>query len=182
MWYRAQINDSATNNWFSIWQDNHNYNQRLFLPNRALTSWSNPPARQTWLSDAWVRWTVVSHTKPQVATTISQSAHISPQASDSVTPINVDLQKSQPKTWKYYNCQKIGHLTNNYPEPHKQHSWNDFSEKDISDIIAKESHCPSIMIKRNKRRWKQIFDLVSGHWWKTHPIWPIFSQFWKIVW
>ena len=36
-----------------------------------------------------------------------------------------------------YNCQKIRHLANNCLEPHKQQAQNDFSEKDISDIIAK---------------------------------------------
>ena len=49
----------------------------------------------------------------------------------------VDLQKARPETRKCYNCQKIRHLTNNCPEPHKQRARNDFSEKDISDIIAK---------------------------------------------
>ena len=51
--------------------------------------------------------------------------------------MDVDLQKAQPKTQKCYNCQKIGHLTNKFPEPHKQQAQNNFSEKDISDIIAK---------------------------------------------
>ena len=82
---------------------------------------------------------MVSHTKPQVAAPTSQSTHVmvSPQASDSITPMEVDLQKSRPKTWKCYNCQKIGHLTNNCTEPRKQHTQNNFLEKDISDIIVK---------------------------------------------
>ena len=51
--------------------------------------------------------------------------------------MDVNLQKARPETRKCYNCQKIGHLANNFPEPHKQRARNDFSEKDISDIIAK---------------------------------------------
>ena len=51
--------------------------------------------------------------------------------------MDVNLQKAQPETQKCYNCQKIGHLANNCPEPRKQRAWNDFLEKVISDIIAK---------------------------------------------
>ena len=51
--------------------------------------------------------------------------------------MDVNLQKARPKTQKCYNCQKIGHLANNCLEPRKQQAQNDFSEKDISDIIAK---------------------------------------------
>ena len=82
---------------------------------------------------------MVGQAKPQAATTTSQSTHImvSSQASDSATPMDIDLQKAQPKTQKCYNCQKIGHLANNCPDPHKQQAQNGFSEKDISDIIAK---------------------------------------------
>ena len=81
----------------------------------------------------------VSQAKPQAATTASQSTHVTvnPQASDSATPMDVNLQKARPKTQKCYNCQKIGHLVNNFPEPHKQWARNDFLEMDISDIITK---------------------------------------------
>ena len=81
----------------------------------------------------------VSPTKPQATAAASQSTHVtaSPQALDSATPMDVDLQKAQPETQKCYNCQKIGHLVNNCLEPHKQQAQNDFLEKDISDIIAK---------------------------------------------
>ena len=82
---------------------------------------------------------MVGQAKPQAATTTSQSTHImvSPQALDSTTPMDVDLQKARPKTQKCYNCQKIGCLANICPEPHKQRAQNNFLEKDISDIIAK---------------------------------------------
>ena len=81
----------------------------------------------------------VSQAKPQAATTASQSTHITvnPQALDSTTPMDVNLQKAQPETQKCYNCQKIRHLANNCPESHKQRAQNKFSEMDILDIIAK---------------------------------------------
>ena len=80
-----------------------------------------------------------SHTKPQVAATTDQSTHImvNPQTLDSTTSMDVDLQKSRPETHKCYNCQKIRHLTHNCPEPCKQCAWNNISEVDISDLIAK---------------------------------------------
>ena len=82
---------------------------------------------------------MVGQAKPQAAATASQSTHVtvSPQASDSATPMDIDLQKARPETRKCYNCQKIGHLTNNCQEPHKQQAQNDFLEKDILDIITK---------------------------------------------
>ena len=82
---------------------------------------------------------MVGQAKPQAATTASQSTHVTvnPQTSDSTTPMDVDLQKARPETWKCYNCQKIGHLTNNFPEPCKQWARNNFSGTDILDIIAK---------------------------------------------
>ena len=80
-----------------------------------------------------------SHTNPQVATTTSQSTHImvNPHTLDSITPMDIDLQKSQLETCKCYNCQKIGHLAHNCLEPHKQCTWNDISEVDILDLVAK---------------------------------------------
>ena len=76
---------------------------------------------------------------PQVTAATGQSTHITvnPQTSDSITPMDVDLQKSQPETRKCYNCQKIGHLAHNFPEPHRQPAQNDISEVDISDLVAK---------------------------------------------
>ena len=65
---------------------------------------------------------MVGQAKPQAATTASQSTHImvSPQALDSTTPMDINLQKAQPETRKCYNCQKIRHLANNCLEPRKQ--------------------------------------------------------------
>ena len=76
---------------------------------------------------------------PQVTTTTGQSTHVTvnPQTSDSITPMDVDLQKAQPEMRKCYNCQKIGHLTCNCPEPRRQHAQNDISEVDILDLVAK---------------------------------------------
>ena len=76
---------------------------------------------------------------PQVTATASQSTHImvNPQTLDSITPMDVDLQKSRPETRKCYNCQKIGHLAHNCLEPRRQCAWNDVSEVDISDLVAK---------------------------------------------
>ena len=51
--------------------------------------------------------------------------------------MDVDLQTSQPETRKCYNCQKIGRLAHNYPEPRRQRAWNDISEVDISDLVTK---------------------------------------------
>ena len=51
--------------------------------------------------------------------------------------MDVDLHKSQPETCKCYNCQKIGHLTHNCLEPHRQCAQNNISEVDISDLVAK---------------------------------------------
>ena len=62
---------------------------------------------------------------------------VNPQTSDSITPMDVDLQKAQLETRKCYNCQKIGHLTTNCPEPRRQRARNDISEVDISDLVTK---------------------------------------------
>ena len=45
----------------------------------------------------------VGQAKPQATATTSQSAHVtaSPQASDSTTPMDVDLQKAWPETQKW---------------------------------------------------------------------------------
>ena len=87
-------------------------------------------------------WTCESSSWPYqttVSTTTGQSTHVmvNPQTSDSITPMDVDLQKSQLETLKCYNCQQIGHLAHNFPEPHKQCAQNDISEVDISYLIAK---------------------------------------------
>ena len=94
------------------------------------TSQTNPTARHTSQVTSW---------PPQVAATTGQSTHImvNPQTSDSITPMDVDLQKAQLETRKCYNCQKIGHLAHNCPEPCRQRAWNDISEVDISDLVAK---------------------------------------------
>ena len=77
--------------------------------------------------------------QPQVTTAASQSTHVTvnPQTLDSITPMDVDLQKSRLETCKCYNCQKIGHLAHNCPEPHRQRARNDITEVDISDLVAK---------------------------------------------
>ena len=128
----------------------------------------------------------VSHTKSQGAATVSQSAHItmSPQALDSATPMDVDLQKSQPETCKCYNCQKIRHLANNCLEPHKQRAQNDFLEMDILDLVAKA--VATALDEWDKRKEakeeaKSKADFWHGRQWKTHPVQPIVSQSWKLV-
>ena len=124
------------------------------------TSQTNPPIRR--MSQA------AGHTKPQVATTTGQSTPImvNPQTSDSITLMDVDLQKSQLETHKCYNCQKIRHLTHNCPEPRKQCAWNDISEVDILDLIVKAINAAPDMQEKKKKRWRKrlrwIFDPVGG--------------------
>ena len=79
----------------------------------------------------------VGQAKPQAATTASQSTHIapSPQASDSATPMDVNLQKARPETRKCYNCQKIRHLANNCPEPRSSGPGTTF-QKRTSRILS----------------------------------------------
>ena len=76
---------------------------------------------------------------PQVAAATGQSTHVTvnPQMLDSITPMDVDLQKARPETRKCYNCQKIGHLAHNCPEPCRQRARNNISEVDISDLVTK---------------------------------------------
>ena len=110
-----------------------------------LKSWLPPPKPYGVEVVHWPQ--TVGQAKPQAATTTSESAHItaSPQASDSATPMDIDLQKAQPKTQKCYNCQKIRHLVNNCPKSHKQCAQNKYLEKDILDINDHHqsySHCP----------------------------------------
>ena len=94
------------------------------------TGQMNPAAGHTSQVTSW---------PPQVTAATSQSTHVTvnPQTLDSITPMDVDLQKSQLETHKCYNCQKIGHLAHNCPEPHRQHTWNNISEVDISDLVTK---------------------------------------------
>ena len=75
----------------------------------------------------------------QVAAATGQSTHITVnlQTSDSITPIDVDLQKARPETRKCYNCQNIGHLAHNCLESRRQRARNDISEVDISDLVTK---------------------------------------------
>ena len=137
--------------------------------------------RSTGQTNPGVRHTsqMVGQAKPQAATTASQFTHItvSPQASDSATPMDVDLQKAWPETQRCYNCQKIGHLANNCPEPCKQQAWNDFSEKDILDIITKAIATALNDWEKQKEVKMEIkTDFWLGRQWKTHPTQPIISQ------
>ena len=62
-------------------------------------------------------------------------------------------------------------------------AWNEFSEKDILDIIAKA--IATALDDREKQKEAKVdvkMDFWLGWWWKTHPTWPIISQSWKIVW
>ena len=94
------------------------------------TGQMNPTTRRTSQVTGWL---------PQVAAAAGQSTQVTvnPQTSDSITPMDVDLQKARPETRKCYNCQKIGHLTHNCPEPRRQRARNDISEVDILDLVAK---------------------------------------------
>ena len=104
---------------------------------------------------------------PQVAAAAGQSTHVTvnPQTSDSITPMDVDLQKARPETRKCYNCQKIGHLAHNCPEPRRQRARNDISEVDISDLVAKAVNTTlnaRETKEKRRRRLRQIFDPVGG--------------------
>ena len=149
---------------------------------KALTSWNDPLARWTRWLDAQVRWLAIP--KQQGAATTSQSAHVmvSLQTSVSAMPMDVNLRKSWPETCKCYNCQKIGHLANNCLEPHKQHAQNNFSEMDILDLVAKAvTTALNEWDKRKEVKEEAKTDFWHSPWWKTHPVWSIISQSWKLV-
>ena len=88
------------------------------------------------------RMSQVTGRLPQVTAAAGQSTHVmvNPQMLDSITPMDVDLQKAQPETHKCYNCQKIGHLAHNCLEPRRQRAQNDISEVDILDLESHKCH------------------------------------------
>ena len=70
---------------------------------------------------------------------------------------------------------------NNCLEPRKQHTWNNFLEKDILDIITKAIATALDDWEKQKEvkaDAKADFDSVGS---ERHPTQPIISQYWKIV-
>ena len=113
------------------------------------------------------------------------------QASNSITPMDVNLQKSWPETCKCYNCQNIGHLMNNCLEPCKKHAQNNFSEVDILDLVAKAINT-TLNAGEQKGEAKDVMKhqyyywmaWSSGFgvwgWYRTSPKWsePEWSRCW----
>ena len=76
---------------------------------RQSTGQSNASTGQTHLS------TTTTTSRPTPA------AVLSPQTLDTSSPMDIDQNKPHAETCTCYNCQKLGHISPNCPEPRKHH-------------------------------------------------------------
>ena len=169
------------------WQHGIWLSEILTISTKALQSWSDPQARQTQLSDAchssshesngWPCQTTGCRYHQSVSTCHDQPTGIGFCHSYGCQPTEGTTRNSE-----VLQLQEIGHLANNCPEPHKQCAWNKFSEKDILDIITK---AVATTLDDQEKQKEVKADAKTDFWlgwqWKTHPTWPIVSQYWKIV-